>query len=101
MLDQVLPRLARRVAIEAGQPVLDVGRVADLAHLAVADDVDADLDLLADDFRDRVGDHLLGVRRHRSAVLMGEQHVGDRLRARQAADVGREYAVDAAQHEWS
>ena len=50
-LDQVLSRLARRIAVEAGQAVLDVGGVADLAHLAVADDVDADLDLPADDLR--------------------------------------------------
>ena len=55
-LHQVLARLARRVAGEPGEAVLDVGGVADLAHLAVAHDVDAGLDLPAHDFRDRVGD---------------------------------------------
>ena len=34
---------------EAAQAVLDVGRVADFAHLAVVDDVDADLGLFAND----------------------------------------------------
>ncbi len=53
-LDQVLAGLARRIAGEAGEAIRDVGRVADLAHLAVADDVDAGLDLAAHDVRDRV-----------------------------------------------
>ena len=45
---QVFRRLARDVAgDEAAEPVPDVGAVADLAHLAVVDDVDAGLDLVA------------------------------------------------------
>ena len=40
------------VAAETGQAVLDVRRVARLAHLAVVDDVDARFGLLADDFLD-------------------------------------------------
>ena len=48
------PGLARRVAAEAREAVGDVGRVADLAGLAVADDVDAGLDLAADDVGDGV-----------------------------------------------
>ncbi len=47
-LHQILSRLARRVAAEAGEAVGDIGRVADLVGLAVADDVDAGLDLPAD-----------------------------------------------------
>ena len=42
-------RLARRVAGEAGQAIGDIGRIAGLRHLAVIDDVDAGLDLAADD----------------------------------------------------
>ena len=38
-----------RLAAEAVQPVLDVGRVARLGHLAVVDDVDAGGDLAFDD----------------------------------------------------
>ena len=98
MLDQVLARLARRIAIEAREPVLDIGGVADLAHLAVADDVHADFDLLADDVDDRIGDHAIGVWRNGAVALAGEQHVGDSLRARQAADMRGEYPVGASKH---
>ncbi len=97
--DQVLAGLARGVAIEAGDAVLDVGRVADLAHLAVADDVDADLDLAAHDVGDRVADRAraAGAVMRRSLVTR-EQDVRDRLRARQAADVRRQDPVGARAH---
>jgi len=96
---QVLARVARRIAAEARKAVGNVGRVADLAGLAVADDVDAGLDLAADDVGDGAGDH----RRRRARVadlapLAPEQHVGHRLGARQAADVGREDAPAAGPH---
>ena len=46
---------ARDVAdLEAAEPVTDVGRVADLAHLAVAHEVDACVDLVADALPDCV-----------------------------------------------
>jgi hypothetical protein len=38
-----------RLAAEAGETVLDLGRVADLVGLTVADDIDADRDLTRDD----------------------------------------------------
>jgi hypothetical protein len=41
---EVLRRLARGVPAEAAQALDDVGRVPDLAELAVADDRDAGLD---------------------------------------------------------
>jgi hypothetical protein len=96
-LDQVLARLARRVAREAAEAIGDVGGIADLAHLAVADDVNAHLDLAPDDVLNRGSDGRLrgGLVRERT-FLAREQHVGHRLRAWQAADVGREDALAAA-----
>ncbi len=87
-LDQVLPRLARRVAGEAGEAILDVRGVADLAHLAVAHHVDAGFDLSAHDFAHGVGDRRVrGGCVGRVAAVAREQHVRHGLRARQAADV--------------
>ena len=100
-LHQVLPGLARRVAGEAGEAVRDVGGVADLAHLAVADHVDAGRDLLLHDCLDGIGDDRAaagGVVRD-LAVLAREQHIGDRLRARQAADMRGENALGAGPHQ--
>ena len=70
-LHQVLAGFARRIAIEAREAIGDVGGVADLAHLAVADHVDAGRHLALHDFRGGLGDHVRGRRR-----------VGDRRRAR-------------------
>ena len=51
---QVALRLGREgFAAETGETILDVGRVADLAGLAVADDIDADGDLMRDDVERR------------------------------------------------
>ena len=44
-----------RVRLDAGDAMPDVGGVGRLAHLAVADDVDAGRDLLGDDLLDRLG----------------------------------------------
>src|SRR5688572_10584889 len=56
-IEQILTGLAWRIAVEAAQAFGDVGRVTDLAHLAIADYVDADVDLaphdVADGSRDR------------------------------------------------
>ena len=95
-LDQVLARLARRVAGETGQPIADVGGVGDLAHLSVAHHVDACGDLPPHDVRDGVGDGPArrAVVRDLTA-LAREEDVGDSLRAGQAADVGGEDAVGA------
>ena len=96
---QVLAGLARRVAAEAGEAVGDVGRIADLVGLAVAHDVDAGRDLPAHDLGDRIGDDGRGGRPVADlAFLPREQHVGHRLRARQAADVRGEDAPGAGPH---
>ncbi len=98
-LDEILARLARRVPVEAGDAVLDVGRVADLAHLAVTDEIDAGLNLAAHDLGDAVPNRARSRRGVRDgALLAGEQHVGDGLRAGQAADVRRQDPVDARVH---
>ena len=86
-------------AAEAGEPVLDVGGVARLRHLAVVDDVDAGLDLLLDDLGHRRA-HARGERRRidRHALLLGVHHADEIVRPRQAAGVGGEEALGAAFH---
>ena len=85
---------ARHVAdLEPAQAVADEGGVADLAHLAVGDDVDARIDLVLDAVADRLADDalvLLAV--DLLALVLGEDLVDDRLRARQAADMRGEDA---------
>ena len=87
---------ARHVAdLEAAEPVTDVGCVADLAHLAVAHEVDACLDLVAHALLDCFADGaVVGVPVDGLALVLGEDLVDDRLRSRQAADVrGQNAAV--------
>ena len=55
-------------AVEAGQALLDIGRIADLRHLPVADDVDAGPGLAPDHVGDGVGDS----GRHRRRVGLGQ-----------------------------
>ena len=101
-LDQVLARLARGVAGESRQAARDVGRIADLAHLAIADDIDADLDLPAHDLRYRFRDDCVVPRDlTRLLALAREEHVRHRLAAWQAADVGGEDAAGACAHDSS
>ena len=52
-------RWARDMSFESREPVLYIRRVADLAHLAVAYDVDADLDLSAHDVVDGRADRIV------------------------------------------
>ena len=92
---EMRPRgLGRALGREAGQPVGDIGRIADLAGLAVADDVDAAIDLPLD----RVGDGAahdpieLG-RIDRGALLAPLQQRDHRVAARQAAHMGGENAI--------
>ena len=91
--------LARAVAIEAGDSVLDVGGIADLAHLAVADDIDAAFHL-PDDGVGRGPAHALveGVRVHRLAVLPGQEQRSDVVWPGKASNVGGENAVSAELH---
>src|SRR6516164_6545168 len=99
-LNQVLARLARSVAGEPREAPRDVGRIADLAHLAIADDVDADLDLAAHDLRYRFrNDRVVPRDITRLLPLAREEQVRHRLTAGQAADVGGEDAARARAHD--
>ena len=96
-VDEVLVDEAVAGAAEARQPVLDVGGVARLRHLAVVDDVDAGLDLLADDLGHRRADRARRAPRlDRHAFLLGEHHADEVLRPRQAAGMRGEKALGAA-----
>src|SRR4051812_16380982 len=77
----------------------DVRRIADLAGLAVADDVDADFRLLRDDIVDarlhrRIECRLVV----RLTTVLGEEKIDDFLRPRQAAHVRRENPICARFH---
>ena len=77
----------------------DVGGVGRLAHLAVADDVDAGRDLLGDDLIHRLGGRGLELRGvDRLALFAAENEVDQRLRPRQAAGVRGENSVGAGFH---
>ncbi len=80
------------VELEAGQTVAHVCRIADLAHLAVADEVDPGVDLVRDSVGDRrAHDTLeLGVV-DRAAVVLSEHDVDNLLGPREAADMCRQH----------
>ena len=87
------------VALEPRDPVLDVGGVGELAHLAVADHVDPRADLPGDHLIHRPG-HLGPVGVHVDGLfpLDGEHAAGHGLRAGQRAHMGGEDAVGAGLH---
>ena len=93
--------LARR-GVETPEPVLDVGQEADLAELAVGDDVQARLDLLRHHLGHRarhapgVGVGVVG-----AAVLLLPHHLQQVERPGEAADVGGQDPVGAAVHVYS
>ena len=99
VLLEVRGRLPWAVALESGDPVLDVGGVADLAHFAVADHVHPGLALFRHDRVHGLGQQRVPRRRlHALALLFGENHFRYRLRAGKAADVGGEYPFGGMQH---
>ncbi len=53
---QILTGFARGIAAESRKPLRDVSGVADLAHLTVADHIDADGNLPPHHLRHRIGD---------------------------------------------
>ena len=95
-------RRPRIMARESRQSVLDVGGVADLARLAVADDVDAGRDLLRHGVghagRDR------GIERRtvvRLAAVFFVKQVDDLAAARKATHVSRQDPLGAESHYFS
>ena len=98
--ERIAGRGVERPPLEAGHALDHILRPGNaLAELAVADDVDADLGLLADHLGDRLLE-VAGVRRGvvALALLLGAQVLPDHVRADQAADMGGENPVGAAVH---
>src|SRR5688500_15499918 len=106
------PRLARirpwastphlRVGLEAAEPLVDIGDEARLAELAVVDNVDAELDLLAHDLAHRAAQPC-GMHRVVDGLALlpgvhGLEHIGW---PRQAADMGGENSLAASLHSCS
>jgi hypothetical protein len=88
---EVLEHVTVAAAAEACKPILDVSGITRLRHFAVVNDVEARLQLPVDDELDGAR-HLLieSGRVERQTVLPREHELLERLRTRQAADVGRE-----------
>src|SRR5581483_8270010 len=96
---QVLTRLAWGIASESDQTSRNVRGVADLAHLAIAHEVDANLDLATYNLGNRLGNDLLvTVGRSQLLALAREQHIRHSLAARQAADVCGQDTAGARTH---
>ena len=82
------------IRLDAAHAVADVGRIRRLAHLAIADHVDAGRDLPGDDIVDRVRD--LGFERlriDRGVLLTFENEVNEGLWTWQAASMSGEDPV--------
>ena len=87
------------VGLEAAEPLIDVSDEARLGVFAVVDDVDAELDLLADDLLDRARKPCAAGRLvDRLALLARQQSVEQVGRSRQRAGVGGEDAAGALLH---
>jgi hypothetical protein len=89
-----------RIGFNAGDAVPNIGRVRRLAHLAIADRVDAGGDLPRHHVLDRA--RRLGFEGavvHRAPLLACEHKIDQRLRPRQAAGMGGENAVGRSFHE--
>ena len=86
-------------AAESVQAVLDVGGVARLRQLAVIDQVDACVGLLADNLGHRHA-HARGkgLWVDRYAFLLGVHHADEIIRTRQAACMGGQKTVAATLH---
>ena len=102
-VDAALERVGARLErppLEAAQAFEHVLRPADrLAELAVADDVDAGVGLLAHDGGDRLGEAaVIGRLVEAVALLPGAQELLQLGRPDQAADMGGEDAIGAALH---
>ena len=81
---QVSRRTAWAVSIKACDAILDIGRIADLRHLPITDQIDARRDLLDHRIVNRRADHCIKLRQvHGIAAFRRKDEVSYRLRARQ------------------
>ena len=98
-LKWIAPRFDR-AALEPAQTLQHVLRPADgLSKLPVADHIDAGFGLPADDIGDRSGQAMIVcLQVERFARLLGTQELLQRLRPNQAADMGREDAINTSFH---
>src|SRR4051794_25465511 len=98
-LKWITPR-SDRAALEPAQALQHVLRPADgLSKLPVADHIDAGFGLPADDISDRSAQAMIVcLQVERFARLLGTQELLQRLRPNQAADMGREDAINASFH---
>ena len=97
---QILRRRPRHIGdFETGEAMPHVGDVADLAHLAIADDIDASRHLLLRHFKHRAPHDPVEFRRIVGFVpILRKQLIDHVLRPRHAADVRRENAIPAGSH---
>ncbi len=95
---------AARPRLDAGEALLGINEEPGLRGFAVADDIDAALGLLLDDFGNGTGHALLIGRRVELAAFAGElrfHHVEQVGGARQAADMADRNAIGRAKHLFS
>src|SRR5206468_6383410 len=84
---------------KAGKTILDIGRVVRFAPLAVIDDVQAGVFLLADALADGFADACVkGWHVVQTALLSGHEHLEQVVGARQTAAVGGQDTVRAPLH---
>src|SRR5579883_1290472 len=84
---------------DAADTMADISGVGWLAHLAVADNVDAGGHLLCYDLFDRLRGHgFEHIRRNGRALFPIEDHGDERLRPRQTAGMGGQDAVGGSFH---
>ena len=86
---------------KAGQTIAHIGGVTDFAGLAVADNVDADIDLPLDDVQHGLPNAAIELHSiDRPAVLTLFEQLQHRVARRQAADMGRQNPVLARFHRY-
>jgi hypothetical protein len=96
---EILRRGPRRIAREAGEPVADVRRIADLAHLSIAHHVNAGFRLLPQCFEHARLDRLVEFHLIVGFLSILRKKVIDHLlRAGQAANVGGQDAIGTQFH---
>ena len=99
IIQQILWRTSRTVTLKTRNALLDVGSVADLAHLTVADDVDTNFNLSGH----RIFDRTCNGHVEFSLVvfllpLLRENQLSNFFRSRQTANMRCQYPLSAVFH---